>query len=296
MSATATQSTATTVDLHAVKQKQQATWASGDYAAVGTTIQIVGERICEALDVRAGQTVLDVAAGNGNASLAAARRFCEVTSTDYVPALLERGRERADAEGLTIAFEVADAEELPFASESFDTVTSTFGVMFTADHEAAASELVRVCKPGGKIGLANWTPGGLVGQVFKTIGGFVPPPAGVRSPAEWGSAGRIGELFSRGVQTIDIEPRTFNFRFRSPEHWISLWREIYGPLHKAFGALDADGKAELAAALTEVIEAHNVATDGTVVAPAEYVEVVVTKRQKLRALAAASRPFIRVDC
>jgi SAM-dependent methyltransferase len=278
MTATAQTAATETPDLKAVKQRQQATWAAGDYAAVGTTIQIVGERICEAVDVRAGESVLDVAAGNGNASLAAARRFCEVTSTDYVESLLERGRARAEAEGLSIRFEVADAEDLQFETDSFDVVTSTFGVMFTADQDAAASELIRVCKPGGRIGLANWTPTGLVGQLFKTIGGFVPPPAGVRSPALWGTHERLGELFDRDVKTMEIESRTFNFRFRSPEHWIGLWREVYGPLHKAFGALDESGQNALAAAVTDVIGQHNVATDGTVVAPAEYLEVVVTRR------------------
>jgi 2-polyprenyl-3-methyl-5-hydroxy-6-metoxy-1,4-benzoquinol methylase len=278
MTVTAQTAATETPDLKAVKQRQQATWAAGDYAAVGTTIQIVGERICEAVDVHAGESVLDVAAGNGNASLAAARRFCDVTSTDYVESLLERGRARAEAEGLPIRFEVADAEDLQFETDSFDVVTSTFGVMFTADQDAAASELSRVCKPGGRIGLANWTPTGLVGQLFKTIGSFVPPPPGVRSPALWGTHERLGELFARDVKTIEIESRTFNFRFRSPEHWIGLWREVYGPLHKAFDALDESGQAALTAAVTDVIGQHNVATDGTVVAPAEYLEVVVTRR------------------
>ena len=170
-------------DLSAVKTRQQGAWSSGDYATVGTTLQIVGETLCEALDLRAGQKVLDVAAGNGNVTLAAARRWCEVVSTDYVPALLERGRERAAAERLAIEFREADAEALPFADASFDAVVSTFGVMFTADQDKAAAELVRVCKPGGKIGLANWTPDGFIGQLFKTIGKYMPPPAGVKSPA-----------------------------------------------------------------------------------------------------------------
>lgn len=279
MTATAPAPTSTAApDLAAVKRKQHATWASGDYAAVGTTIQIVGENLCEALDVHAGETLLDVAAGNGNVSLAAARRFCDVTSTDYVESLLERGRKRAEANGLPIEFRLADAEDLPFESDSFDVVTSSFGVMFTADQQAAADELVRVCKPGGRIGLANWTPGGLVGQLFKTIGSFVPPPAGVRSPVAWGTQERIAELFSRDVKTIEIESRTFTFRFHSPEHWIGYWREVYGPLHKAFETLDADGQQRLSQAIHAVIDEHNRATDGTVVAPAEYLEVIVTKR------------------
>src|SRR5262245_36962050 len=178
-------------DLVTVKSKQQAAWSAGNYAVVGTTLQIVGESLCEALDLRAGQTVLDVAAGNGNASLAAARRFCTVTSTDYVGTLLARGRQRAEAEGLAIAFREADAEALPFADASFDVVVSTFGVMFTPDQPRAARELLRVCKSGGAIGLANWTPDGFIGQLFKTIGKYAPPAPGAKSPALWGTRERL---------------------------------------------------------------------------------------------------------
>ena len=183
------------VDLKALKSRQQAAWSSGDYAVIGTTLQIVGEELCEALDVRSGQKVLDVAAGNGNASLAAARRWCDVVATDYVPALLERARERAAAERLDIEFREADAEALPFPDGSFDVVVSTFGVMFTPDQDRAAAEMIRVCKPGGKIGLANWTPDGFIGQLFKTIGKHVPPAPGAKSPALWGTRARIAELF-----------------------------------------------------------------------------------------------------
>src|SRR5262245_45671242 len=207
-------------DLGAVKTRQQGAWSSGDYAVVGTTLQIVGETLCEALDLRSGQKVLDVAAGNGNISLAAARRWCEVVSTDYVPALLERGRERADAEHLPIDFREADAEALPFLDESFDAVVSTFGVMFTPDQDRAAAELLRVCRRGGKIGLANWTPDGFIGQLFKTIGRHVPPPAGAKSPALWGTPGRVGEMFGAGAITIKTTPRHFVFRYRSAEHWL----------------------------------------------------------------------------
>src|SRR6516162_6920577 len=196
-------------DLDTVKTRQQGAWSSGDYAIIGTTLQIVGEALCEALDLRAGQKVLDVAAGNGNVTLAAARRWCEVVSTDYVPALLERGRERAAAERLDIEFRQADAEALPFADDSFDVVVSTFGVMFTPDQERAAAELIRVCKPGGKIGLANWTPDGFIGQLFKTIGKHLPPPAGVKSPALWGTKARITEMFGPAAASIEIEPRAF---------------------------------------------------------------------------------------
>src|SRR3954462_6156034 len=205
-------------DLSAVKTRQQAAWSSGDYATVGTTLQIVGETLCEALDLRAGQKVLDVAAGNGNITLAAARRWCEVISTDYVPALLERGRERAAAERLTVEFREADAEALPFGDASFDVVVSTFGVMFTPDQDKAAAELARVCKPHGKIGLANWTPQGFIGQLFKTLGKHLPPPAGVKSPALWGTQARLNEMFAGA--DIDAQPRMFVFRYKSPEHFL----------------------------------------------------------------------------
>lgn len=227
---------ATQPDLAAVKQRQHGAWSSGDYAIVGTTLQIVGEQLCEALDLRAGSKVLDVAAGNGNATLAAARRWCDVTSTDYVPALLKRGRERAAAEHLMIEFREADAEALPFADGSYDVVLSTFGVMFTPDQDKAASELARVCKSGGKIGLANWTPQGFIGQLFKTIGKYVAPPAGVKSPALWGTPARLEEMFGSQASEIAAEPRMFVFRYRSPDHMIDVFRSFYGPMLKAFAA------------------------------------------------------------
>src|SRR5499426_1844338 len=215
--ATTTQSSAPApIDLKAIKSRQQGAWSSGDYAVVGTTLQIVGEELCEALDLRSGQKVLDVAAGNGNASLAAARRWCDVVATDYVPALLERAHERAGAERLNIAFREADAEALPFPDASFDAVVSTFGVMFTPDQERAAAELVRVCRRGGKIGLANWTPDGFIGQLFKTIGKHLPPAPGARSPALWGTRARIGELFDPGTTSVESALRNFVFRYRTP--------------------------------------------------------------------------------
>ena len=217
------------LDLEAVKARQQGAWSSGDYAVVGTTLQIVGEELCEALDLRSGQKVLDVAAGNGNVSLAAARRWCDVVATDYVPALLERARERAAAERLDIEFREADAEALPFADGSFDVVVSTFGVMFTPDQDRAAAELVRVCRRGGKIGLANWTPEGFIGQLFKTIGKHVPPPAGAKSPALWGTRARIAELFEPHAASIKSAQRNFVFRYRSPEHWLEVFKTYYGP-------------------------------------------------------------------
>lgn len=265
-------------DLEAVKARQQGTWSSGDYAVVGTLLQIVGEELCEALDIRAGQRVLDVAAGNGNVSLAAARRWCEVVSTDYVPALLERGRQRAAADGLEIDFRVADAEALPFADGSFDAVVSTFGVMFTPNQEQAAAELIRACKPGGKIGLANWTPEGFIGQLFKAIGKHVAPPAGVKSPALWGTRERIAELFGPHASSIDVRSRNFVFRFRSPEHWLVIFKTYYGPMLKAFAQLEAPARAALNADVTALIDRFNRSGDRSMVVPSEYVEIVITRR------------------
>ncbi|WP_028134369.1 class I SAM-dependent methyltransferase [Bradyrhizobium japonicum] len=265
-------------DLAAVKQRQHGAWSSGDYAVVGTTLQIVGEQLCEAIDLRAGSKVLDVAAGNGNATLAAARRWCEVTSTDYVPALLKRGQERAAADHLTVEFREADAEALPFADASYDVVLSTFGVMFTPDQEKAASELARVCKSGGKIGLANWTPQGFIGQLFRTIGKHLPPPAGVKSPALWGTPARLEEMFKSQASDISAEPRMFVFRYRSPEHWLDVFKTFYGPTLKAFAALDESGQAALRRDLLALLGEFNHADDGTIVVHSEYLEAVITKR------------------
>jgi ubiquinone/menaquinone biosynthesis C-methylase UbiE len=265
-------------DLVALKTRQQAAWSSGNYAIVGTTLQIVGEQLCEALDIKAGAKVLDVAAGNGMASLAAARRWCDVTSTDYVPALLDQGRARAAAEGAKIEFREADAENLPFADNSFDVVLSTFGVMFAPNQDRAAAELLRVCKPKGKIGLANWTPDGFIGQVFKTLGKYLPPPAGVKSPALWGTRPRLNELFSDGVSMIRAEPRLFNFRYRSPEHFMDVFKTYYGPVLKAFAALDAEKQRQLHDDLHALIVRTNRATNDSMVVPSEYLEIVVTKR------------------
>jgi SAM-dependent methyltransferase len=263
------------IDLAAVKNKQQLAWSAGDYAVVGTTLQIVGESLCEALDLRAGQRVLDVAAGNGNATLAAARRWCDVVSTDYVPSLLEHGRARANADGLPVKFEQADAENLPYSDHSFDVVMSTFGVMFTPDQDKAAAEMARACKPGGRIGLANWTPASFVGQIFKTMGKYLPPPAGVKSPALWGTEERLHELFGERLESIEIERRNFLFRYHSANHWLEVFRTYYGPMHKSFGALDAGKQEELATDLVALAESFNRATDGTLVAPSEYIEVVI---------------------
>jgi len=267
----------TTVDLAVVKKRQQTAWSSGDYAVVGTTLQIVGEELCEALDLRAGETVLDVAAGNGNATLAAARRWADVVSTDYVPSLLERGRDRAAAEGLSIEFRQADAEALPFADGTFDVTISTFGVMFTPDQNKAASELMRVCKSGGRIGLANWTPEGFIGQVFKILGKYLPPPAGVKSPALWGTREHLVRLFELEPREIRTEKRNFKFRYRSAEHFMEVFKTYYGPVLKAFAALDGEKQKGLAADLLDLIKRMNVAEDGTMVVPSEYLEIVIIK-------------------
>jgi ubiquinone/menaquinone biosynthesis C-methylase UbiE len=273
-----TPSAAPTPDFAAIKAKQQAAWSSGNYAIVGATLQIVGEELCEAMDLKAGSKVLDVAAGNGMASLAAARRWCEVTSTDYVPALLERGRARATAEGMSIEFKEADAENLPFDNNSFDVVLSTFGVMFTPNQDKAAAELLRVCRPKGKIGLANWTPDGFIGQVFKTLGKYLAPPAGAKSPALWGTRARLTEFFDAGASSIKAEPRLFNFRYRSAEHFLDVFKTFYGPVLKAFAALEPAKQEELHNDLHALIVRTNRAQDGSLVIPSEYLEVVVTKR------------------
>jgi SAM-dependent methyltransferase len=265
-------------DLSAVKGKQQAAWASGDYAVIGTTLQIVGETLCEALDLRAGQRVLDVAAGNGNATLAAARRWADVVSTDYVGALLERARARASAEGLAVQFEQADAENLQFKDGEFDVVLSTFGVMFTPNQEKAASELARVCKPGGKIGLANWTPASFVGEMFKVMGRYIAPAAGVKPPPLWGTEERLRELFGSRIATLQAPRRNFVFRYRSPKHWLDTFRTYYGPTHKAFGALDAGKQEALTEDLLGLAQRFNTATDGAMVVPSEYLEVVIKVR------------------
>ena len=265
------------VDLKALKSRQQAAWGSGDYALIGTTLQIVGEELCEALDVRAGQKVLDVAAGNGNVSLAAARRWCDVVATDYVPALLERARERAAAERLKIEFREADAEALPFADASFDVVVSTFGVMFTPDQDRAAAEMVRVCKHGGKIGLANWTPDGFIGQLFKTIGKYVPPPSGAKSPALWGTRKRVAEMFEAHAASVTSAQRNFVFRYRSPAHWLEVFRTYYGPVLKAFAALEPAAQVALQDDLMTLIDRFNRSGDESMVVPGEYLEIVITR-------------------
>jgi SAM-dependent methyltransferase len=269
--------TAAAPDFTAIKNKQQTAWSSGDYSQVGVTLQIVGESLCEAVDLRAGERVLDVAAGNGNATLAAARRFAEVISTDYVPELLAKGRRRAEAEELPVVFQHADAENLPFHDASFNVVLSTFGVMFTPNQELAAAQMLRVLRPGGRIGLANWTPDGFIGQLFKTVGRHVPPPAGVKPPSLWGTETRLVELFGPQAADIRTTHRMFNFRYRSAQHWIDLFRDYYGPVLKAFAALDSGRQAALEADLMALIARFD-RGGATLVIPSEYLEVVIVKQ------------------
>jgi ubiquinone/menaquinone biosynthesis C-methylase UbiE len=278
MSALSSPATATTTaDLAAVKCRQQTAWSSGDYSIVGTTLQIVGELLAEACDLRTDERVLDVAAGNGNATLAAARRGCKVTSTDYVGALLERGAQRARAEGLEVSFQAADAEALPFEANTFDAVLSTFGVMFTPDQDKAAAELLRVCRRAGRIGMANWTPDGFIGQLFKTLGRHVAPPAGVKPPSAWGTEARLKELFPPAAASVAITPRVFNFRYRSAAHFVEVFRTWYGPTHKAFATLSTDRAAALEADMLELLTKLNRAGGASLVVPSEYLEVVVTR-------------------
>jgi ubiquinone/menaquinone biosynthesis C-methylase UbiE len=264
-------------NLAAVKTRQQAIWASGDFALIGTTLQIVGETLAEAADVRAGERVLDIAAGNGNATLAAAHRFARVTSTDYVPELLEKGAARARAEGLDVKFEVADAEALPFADGSFDVALSTFGLMFAPDHAKTAAEALRVVRSGGRIGMANWTPEGFVGELFEVVGRHVPPPAGLAPPALWGSEPYIVQRFGRDAADIRCVRRMFNFRYESAAHWVQIFRDFYGPTLKAFAALPPAGQARLEADLVELLERRNVGGSRSLIVPGEYLEIVIAK-------------------
>jgi ubiquinone/menaquinone biosynthesis C-methylase UbiE len=262
-------------DYTAIKQRQQSTWATGNYAVVGTTLQIVGETLCETADISAGDRVLDVAAGNGNATLAAARRFADVTSTDYVEQLLELGKARAAADGLSVTFKVADAEALPFGDGAFDAVLSTFGVMFAPNQEQAAHELIRVIRKGGKVCLANWTSEGFIGQLFKTIGRHAPPPQGVKSPALWGTEERLKELFAG--HRITVKKQVFTFRYRSAQHWLDIFRTYYGPVNRAFAALDQKGQATLERDIMDLITSFNMPGRDTLAVPSEYLEAVIVK-------------------
>jgi ubiquinone/menaquinone biosynthesis C-methylase UbiE len=269
---------ALTPDLAAIKTRQQATWSSGDYHMIGTQIQIVSELLIEALDVHSTERLLDVATGSGNAALAAARRGLEVTGVDYVPALLDRARRRADADGLSIEFVEGDAEALPFGDGAYDVTSSVFGAMFAPDQEQTANELARVTRSGGRIGIVAHTPDGFIGNLFKVIGKHVPPPAGLRSPIQWGTEARLRELFIGQIADLKAEKRFYTFRDRSPEHFVDYWRTYYGPTLKAFDAVGETGRAALEADMTDLIGRFNRADDGTMVVPSEYLEAVIVKR------------------
>lgn len=267
-----------TPDLAAIKQRQQATWASGDYHMIGTQILIVSEMLIEALDVHSTELVLDVATGSGNAALAAARRGCSVVGVDYVPALLARARRRAEAEGLVAEFVEGDAEALPFKDGSFDVVSSVFGSMFAPNQEQAASELARVCRPGGRVGIVAHTPDGFIGNLFKTNAKHVPPPAGLRSPIQWGTEERLRELFGDSIAELRVEKSHYVFRDRSPQHFVEYWRRYYGPTLKAFEAVGEAGRAAFEADLLDLIARFNTADDGTMVVPSEYLKAVIVRR------------------
>lgn len=264
-------------DLAAVKIRSQATWASGDFAVIGSTLQIVGETLCEAAGVSAGEHVLDVACGNGNAALAAARRFARVTGVDFVPALLEKARARSAASGLALELREADAEALPFEDGAFDAVLSTFGVQFAPDQPRAARELLRVCRPGGRIAVAAWTPDGFVGQLFRVVGARVPPPPGLRSPAYWGTEAGLAALYGAGAGALRAAVRDYTFRYLSPAHFVDVFRRWYGPIHRAFLALPPEGQAALERDLLALLEEWNTATDGTLAVPGAYLEAVLTR-------------------
>ncbi|HJT56962.1 MAG TPA: class I SAM-dependent methyltransferase [Ktedonobacteraceae bacterium] len=266
------------VDLSAIKARQQKSWSAGDYAVIGATLVVISEELCEAIDLHAGQVVLDVATGSGNTAIAAARRFCNVTGTDYVPALLEVGRRRAAAEHLPVTFQEGDAEQLPFADASFDVVSSTLGVMFTPNQEQAASELIRVCRSGGKIGLANWTPTSFIGDLFRSIGKYVPPAPGVKPGALWGTEQRLRELFGDAISSLATTTRTFLFRYRSAGHWIEVFSSYYGPIVTALQSLDAARQQGLTQEVADLLERYNRAKDGTLVVPSDYLEAVAVKR------------------
>jgi ubiquinone/menaquinone biosynthesis C-methylase UbiE len=267
-----------TLDLGAVKERQQQAWASGDFAVVAARMSLVAERLADTADLHAGWQVLDVATGSGNAALAAARLGAVAVGIDYVPPLLERGRERAAAEDLDVEFVEGDAESLPFADASFDAVTSVFGAMFAPDHARAAAELLRVCRPGGRIALASWTPDGFIGDLFRTVAAHVPPPAGVASPMLWGTEAHLRELFREEIESLEVREQTFTFRFTSAEAFVAFFRRSYGPTVKAFAALEGAARDALEHDLVALARRHDRLGTGATAIPATYLEAVATRR------------------
>lgn len=266
------------IDYQAIKQRQQLTWASGDYAIVATQVNIVSELLCEAAELRAGQKVLDVATGSGNTALAAARRNCDVTGIDYVPQLLSRAQERAEAERLNVTLLEADAENLPFPNNSFDVVLSTFGAMFAPNQEQTAKELARVCKPSGKIGMVNWPKDTFIGKMLSFVSQLVPPPQGLKPVVLWGSEEHVREMFSDDISSLQLTRRTVMFRFNSVEHFLDTFLNFYGPTLKAYQSLDTHGKETMVRGLTDLINSYNQSGDNSVMLPFEYAEIVATKR------------------
>ena len=267
----------TAIDVAAIKQRQQQTWATGDYSAVAARIVLVAEHLVDTADLHAGWNVLDVATGSGNAAIAAARHGCHVVGLDYVPSLLERGRARAATEGLDIELIEGDAEALPFPDASFDAVTSVFGVMFAPDQKRAAEELLRVSRPGGTIALASWSPDGFIGEMFRVVGAHVPPPPGLDSPMLWGTEARLRELLGGGIDSLDVHERVFTFRYPSAHAFVDFFRTWYGPTAKAFAALDDDGREALEADLVALADRYNRLAGGAIAVPAAYIEAIAIR-------------------
>ncbi|MGH8976160.1 MAG: class I SAM-dependent methyltransferase [Acidimicrobiia bacterium] len=263
-------------DYGAITARQQHVWSEGDFARIGVTAVIVGELLCEAVDVIPGERVLDVASGSGNAALAAARRWADVTASDFVPHLLETAARRAEAEGLPLATRVADAQDLPFPDASFDLVLSTFGAMFAPDQERTAAELARVCRPGGRIGMANWTPDGMAGEMFRTTAAHVPSPPGLRPAVDWGRPERLQELFGDAISELRVERRQFVFRWHSVEQTLEYFKTWFGPTKVAFAALDPAGQEALGNDLLAVWRTRN-QSETAFIAPADYLQVVAVR-------------------
>jgi SAM-dependent methyltransferase len=266
------------VDLQTVRKAQQKTWSEGDFAMVAGIVMMVSEELVEALDIVPGERVLDVACGSGNAALAAARRsWGNVVGVDFVPSLLERGRERAAAERLDVEFVEGDAAELPFGDAEFDVVTSVFGAMFAAEQEKAAAELLRVCKPGGRIGMANWVPDSGVGKMFMTIAKHAPPPPGVNSPLLWGTEERLRELFGDDISDLRVERRASRQAFRSADHFLDFFRTYFGPTKVAYERVGPEGEEALTADMRGYLEESNTAGDRALVLKPEYLQVVAAR-------------------
>lgn len=265
-----------TPDASSVKERQRRAWASGDYAVFGTALNVISELLCEAADLRPGERVLDVATGSGNAALAAARRYCRVTGTDYVPTLLAKGRERAVVEGLAAEFVEGDAEELPFPDSSFDVVLSSVGAMFAPDQEKAAAEMVRVCRSGGRICMANWVPGSFASELGSLFGSYSPKVPGLLPPTLWGTEERLQELLGESTMSIVTTPRTFTFRYPSVEYYLEVLREYLGPTRETFRALAPEDQDSLTQDVKELVGRFNRSGDETMIVPSDYLEVVAT--------------------